>query len=177
MCIYIYIENIIPWKSQSIKKKNMKTVTLWPYVWGPHRCSRPTSDRKGTAKCKERPVVVDAEPGSRGESEAWLSKIYIFTFCSPQARNKKGIFLPFHYLSQWEAFWNSNIFSIYPQVRGSKFWAPTVCEPVVPPSHHHKGTVGHEFFSSFVHCMARENPDLWWEMVPHFQTHMGNAAN
>ena len=32
----------------------------------PHRCSRPTSDRKGTAKCKERPVVVDAEPGDHG---------------------------------------------------------------------------------------------------------------
>jgi hypothetical protein len=22
-----------------------------------------------------------------------------------------------------------------------------------------------------------ENPDRWWEMVPHFQTHMGNAGN
>jgi hypothetical protein len=124
------------------------------------------------------------EPSSHGVQDHQLGMFFspwpchFFTFCSPQARSKKGIFLPFHYLSQWETFWNSNIYSIYPLVRGSKLWAPTVCEsaccaPIPSPQRDH----WHEFFSSFVHCMARENPDLWWEMVPHFQTHMGNAGN
>lgn len=38
-----------------------------------HRCSRPTSDRKGTAKCKERAVVVEAEPapGANGDHHGY----------------------------------------------------------------------------------------------------------
>lgn len=46
-----------------------------PFAGSHDRCSRPTSDRKGTAKCKERVVVVEAEPtqgaGGHGDEIYW----------------------------------------------------------------------------------------------------------